>query len=129
MRKISNVDDAIEKFKIAANDNYECSYNGNYRKSNRAYDDLIQIEKYLFENNALDLLKQLYEDPNLWVRLAAAIVMAPWDEINAFNIVVLIKSTIINYFYRFFYFIVCLCACNTVKCFTIFRIDIVVDYL
>ena len=48
MRKIKNVDDAIEKFKIAANDNYECSYNGNYRKSNRAYDDLIQIEKYLF---------------------------------------------------------------------------------
>ena len=47
MRKIKNVDDAIEKFKIAANDNYECSYNGNYRKSNRAYDDLIQIEKYL----------------------------------------------------------------------------------
>ena len=45
MRKIKNVDDAIEKFKIAANDNYECSYNGNYRKSNRAYDDLIQIDK------------------------------------------------------------------------------------
>ena len=92
MRKLKNVDDAIEKFKIAANDNYECSYNGNYRKSNRAYDDLIQIEKYLFENNALDLLKQLYEDPNLWVRLAAAIVMAPWDEINAFNIVKGIKE-------------------------------------
>ena len=48
--------------------------------------------KYLLENNALDLLKQLYEDPNLWVRLAAAIVMAPWDEINAFNIVKGIKE-------------------------------------
>ena len=87
MRKIKNVDDAIEKFKMAANDNYECSYNGNYRKSNRAYDDLIQIEKYLFENNALDLLKQLYDDSNLWVRLAAAIAMAPFDDENAFNIV------------------------------------------
>ena len=47
MRKISNVDDAIEKFKIAANDNYECSYNGNYRKANRAYDNLMQIKKYV----------------------------------------------------------------------------------
>ena len=51
-----------------------------------------KIKKYLLENNALDLLKQLYEDPNLWVRLAAAIVMAPWDEINAFNIVKGIKE-------------------------------------
>ena len=76
MRKISNVDDAIEKFKMAAIDNRVCAYNGNYRKA----------------NNALDLLKQLYEDPNLWVRLAAAIVMAPWDEINAFNIVKGIKE-------------------------------------
>ena len=44
MRKIKNVDDAIEKFKMAAIDNRVCAYNGNYRKSNRAYDDLIQIK-------------------------------------------------------------------------------------
>ena len=92
MRKISNVDDAIEKFKMAAIDNRVCAYNGNYRKANRAYDYLMLIKKFLLENNALDLLKQLYEDPNLWVRLAAAIVMAPWDEINAFNIVKGIKE-------------------------------------
>ena len=87
MRKISNVDDAIEKFKMAAIDNRVCAYNGNYRKANRAYDNLMQIKKYLLENNALDLLKQLYEDSNLWVRLAAAIAMAPFDDENAFNIV------------------------------------------
>ena len=49
MRKISNVDDAIEKFKMAAIDNRVCAYNGNYRKANRAYDNLMQIKKYLLE--------------------------------------------------------------------------------
>ena len=56
MRKISNVDDAIEKFKMAAIDNRVCAYNGNYRKANRAYDNLMQIKKYLLENNCAIIL-------------------------------------------------------------------------
>ena len=32
MRKIKNVDDAIEKFKMAAIDNRVCAYNGNIEK-------------------------------------------------------------------------------------------------
>ena len=87
MRKIKNVEDALILFESNVDIIHECSKSGNYRKGNRAYDDLIQIEKYLFENNALDLLKQLYDDSNLWVRLAAAIAMAPFDDENAFNIV------------------------------------------
>ena len=92
MRKIKNVEDALILFESNVDIIHECSKSGNYRKGNRAYDHLETIVKYLLENNALDLLKQLYEDPNLWVRLAAAIVMAPWDEINAFNIVKGIKE-------------------------------------
>ena len=92
MRKIKNVEDALILFESNVDIIHECSKSGNYRKGNRAYDHVETIVKYLLENNALDLLKQLYEDPNLWVRLAAAIVMAPWDEINAFNIVKGIKE-------------------------------------
>ena len=87
MRKIKNVDDAIEKFKIAANDNYECSYNGNYRKANRAYDNLMQIKKYLLENNAIESLKTFYESSDLYLRLSAAVYLAPLDSENCYKII------------------------------------------
>ena len=87
MRKIKNVEDALILFESNVDIIHECSKSGNYRKGNRAYDHVETIVKYLLENNALDLLKQLYDDSNLWVRLAAAIAMAPFDDENAFNIV------------------------------------------
>jgi len=87
MRKISNVDDAIEKFKMAAIDNRVCAYNGNYRKANRAYDNLMQIKKYLLENNAIESLKTFYESSDLYLRLSAAVYLAPLDSENCYKII------------------------------------------
>ena len=87
MRKIKNVDDAIEKFKMAAIDNRVCAYNGNYRKANRAYDNLMQIKKYLLENNAIESLKTFYESSDLYLRLSAAVYLAPLDSENCYKII------------------------------------------
>lgn len=92
MRKIKSIEEAIENFKIAAVDNQECSYNGNYKKANKAYYDLKKIEGYLLDHQAIDLLKLLYSDDNLWVRHAAAVIMAPYDTENAYKVIETIRD-------------------------------------
>ena len=95
MRKIKNVEDALILFESNVDIIHECSKSGNYRKGNRAYDHVETIVKYLLENNALDLLKQLYEESlktfyessDLYLRLSAAVYLAPLDSENCYKII------------------------------------------
>ncbi|MDY6217784.1 hypothetical protein DXA50_20345 [Butyricimonas virosa] len=87
MRKIKNVEDALILFESNVDIIHECSKSGNYRKGNRAYDHVETIVKYLLENNAIESLKTFYESSDLYLRLSAAVYLAPLDSENCYKII------------------------------------------
>ena len=91
MRKIKNVEDALILFESNVDIIHECSKSGNYRKGNRAYDHVETIVKYLLENNAIESLKTFYESSDLYLRLSAAVYLAPLDSENCYKIIKEIK--------------------------------------
>lgn len=90
-KKINSIDEALELFKITANDNMVYAGKGDYKKANKAHDDIDKIVEFLIMSDALELLKQFYEDENLWVRLTAACTLAPIDEYKAMIVIFSIK--------------------------------------
>ena len=47
----------------------------------------MQIKKYLLENNAIESLKTFYESSDLYLRLSAAVYLAPLDSENCYKII------------------------------------------
>ena len=62
-----------------------CTFSGDSKQTNRAYDELLRTLKVLVSNNADNLLFSLYEDDDLFVQLWVAAHTLELDEQRAID--------------------------------------------
>lgn len=72
MKKIDNIDKALSVFSIAAAKQVAATENGNYKKANNAFDQIIEAIKFLKGIGKMDELETLLSDSNVGVRMFAA---------------------------------------------------------
>lgn len=72
MRKIKDIESALSSFKIAATIQIAATEEGDYKKGNNAFNQIIRIIKYLKGIDKLNELKVFLSDSNVGVRMFAA---------------------------------------------------------
>ena len=72
MKQTDNIDKALSTFKILAATQAAATENGDYKKGNKAFKQIIQIIKYLKELGRVNELEALLSDSNVGVRMFAA---------------------------------------------------------
>lgn len=72
MKKIDNIEKALSVFCIAAAKQVAATESGNYKKANNAFDQIIQIFKYLNGLGKMNELEALLSDANVGVRMFTA---------------------------------------------------------
>jgi hypothetical protein len=80
---LESMENVIEHFRESAILHKESSWNGDYKKANKAHDEIIGVLKYLYIHNNLDELYPLLKDPSLYVREWAATYLLPKYEKEA----------------------------------------------
>jgi trans-aconitate methyltransferase len=86
MKKIKDIDTALEVFKEAAKVHGEATETGNYKLGNKNYDLIVKAVAYLKELNQTAQLYQLLDNINLSVRIWAATYLLPVDEKDALKV-------------------------------------------
>ena len=77
MKQIDNISKALTAFRMAAAAQVAATENGDYKKGNNAFDEIIKIFKYLKELGKLNELEALLPDSNIGVRMFAAYGLLP----------------------------------------------------
>ncbi len=72
MEHTNNIDKALSSFKILAATQAAATENGDYKKGNEAFKQIIQIIKYLKGLERVNELEALLSDSNVGVRMFAA---------------------------------------------------------
>ena len=72
MEHTNNIDKALSSFKILAATQAAATENGDYKKGNKAFKQIIQIIKYLKGLERVNELEALLSDSNVGVRMFAA---------------------------------------------------------
>ena len=72
MKQTDNIDKALYTFKTLATTQVAATENGNYKKGNKAFKQIIQIIKYLKGLGRVNELEALLSDSNVGVRMFAA---------------------------------------------------------
>lgn len=72
MEHTNNIDKALSSFKILAATQAAATENGDYKKGNKAFKQIIQIIKYLKGLERVNELEALLSDYNVGVRMFAA---------------------------------------------------------
>lgn len=72
MKKIKSVETALSSFKIAATNQVTATETGDYKKGNKAFEQIIQIIKYLKDCGSLRELETLLFDSNVGIKMFAA---------------------------------------------------------
>lgn len=72
MEHTNNIDKALSSFKILAATQVAATENGDYKKGNEAFRQIIQIIKYLKGLERVNELEALLSDSNVGVRMFAA---------------------------------------------------------
>lgn len=69
---INNIDSTLSAFKTAATAQAAATEEGDYKKGNKAFEQIIQIIKYLNKFERLNELEALLRDSDVGVRMFAA---------------------------------------------------------
>lgn len=77
MKQIDNISEALTDFRLAAATQVVATESGDYKKSNNAFDRIIQILKYLKGLGKTNELEALLSDSNVGVRMFAAYGLLP----------------------------------------------------
>lgn len=72
MKQIDNISKALTAFRMAAAAQVAATENGDYKKGNKAFRQIIQIIKYLKGLERVNELEALLSDSNVGVRMFAA---------------------------------------------------------
>ena len=72
MKQIDNISKALTDFRLAATTQVVATENGDYKKGNNAFDQIIKILKYLKGLGKTNELEELLSDSNVGVRMFAA---------------------------------------------------------
>lgn len=77
MKQIDNISEALTDFRLAAATQVVATESDDYKKSNNAFDRIIQILKYLKGLGKTNELEALLSDSNVGVRMFAAYGLLP----------------------------------------------------
>lgn len=83
MKKITNIEIAIDQFIEAAINHANATLSGDYKTVNKNYDRIIKIIKYLKHLNKLYILEDLVNHESLGVRICAGTYLLPVNEKKA----------------------------------------------
>lgn len=72
MKRIKDIDTALSAFKIAAIHQTTATEEGNFKKGNKAFEQIVQIINYLKKFDKLNELETLLYDSNVGIRMFAA---------------------------------------------------------
>lgn len=72
MKHIQEIESALSSFKIASASQATATEKGDYKKGNKAFNQIVRIINYLESIDRLNELETLLYDPNVGVRLFAA---------------------------------------------------------
>lgn len=80
MKKINDIDTALEVFTEAAKKQSKATEEGVYKTGNISYDEISNAVSYIKSENKLDTLRQFLSHPSIGVRMWAACYLLPIAE-------------------------------------------------
>ncbi len=86
MDRLMKIEKALKNLKEAAIDHANATEEGNHKLANKSYDVIVKEVKNLKNEDALDYLLKLLNNPNVGVRLFSATFLLPHYEKEAVSI-------------------------------------------
>lgn len=93
MSKIKSIESALSIFELEANNQAECSENGDYKSGNKSYQKIIDSVNYIKDNNSIDLLISFLSNESIGVKLWSACFLLPENESRSLKVLEEIKET------------------------------------
>lgn len=86
MKKIIDIETALQMFEEASIIQVQSSENGDYKTGNKNYDKIVNAVSFLKKNNSIDSISYYLDHKSIEVRLWAACYFLPIDEKKAINV-------------------------------------------
>jgi hypothetical protein len=93
MKKIEDIQTALEFFQEAATNQAEATEQGDYKTANKNYNKIIKVIAFLKNKNAINTLSKLLSNPSIGVRLWAASYLLPINETESIKTLTEIANT------------------------------------
>jgi len=93
MKKIADIQTALEFFQKAATSQAKATEQGDYKTANKNYNEILKAIAFLKNKSAINTLSKLLSNPSIGVRLWAARFLLQINETESIKILTEIANT------------------------------------